>query len=78
MRRTACTITIPSRGDAISLDRRLGAIMTSSQGTDTQFMVRAQSAGLQEQVDGLREIIARQDTVIHQLALAAGTAIKPE
>lgn len=45
---------------------------------ETLNQIRDQSAGLQEQVDSLRGIVARQDTVIHQLALAAGISIKPQ
>ncbi len=45
---------------------------------ETLNQIRDQSAGLQEQVDSLRETVVRQDTIIHQLALAAGISIKPQ
>lgn len=34
--------------------------------------IRDQNAGLQDQVDSLRDVIVRQDTVLRQLALNAG------
>ena len=40
--------------------------------TETLNAIRDQSANLQDQVDSLRDVIVRQDTVIRQLALTAG------
>ncbi|MEP6763328.1 MAG: hypothetical protein ABJB66_03405 [Gemmatimonadaceae bacterium] len=40
--------------------------------------IRDQSASMQDQVDSLREVVAKQDTVIHQLANAAGIVMKPQ
>jgi hypothetical protein len=37
--------------------------------------IRDQSASLQDQVDSLREVVVRQDTIIRQLALTAGIQI---
>jgi hypothetical protein len=40
--------------------------------TEALNAIRDQSASLQDQVDSLRDVIVRQDTVIRQLALSAG------
>lgn len=37
--------------------------------------IRDQSASLQDQVDSLRDVVVRQDTIIRQLALTAGIQI---
>lgn len=45
--------------------------------TDALNGIRDQSANLQEQVDSLRDVVVRQDTIIRKLALAAGVPIPP-
>ncbi len=45
---------------------------------DALNQIREQSAGLQEQIDSLRDVVARQDTIIRQLALTAGITFKPQ
>jgi hypothetical protein len=40
--------------------------------TEALNAIRDQSASLQDQVDSLRDVIVRQDTVLRQLALTAG------
>lgn len=44
---------------------------------DALNQIREQSAALQEQVDSLREVVLRQDTVLRQLAGSAGITMKP-
>ncbi|MBC8089895.1 MAG: hypothetical protein H7Z40_21760 [Phycisphaerae bacterium] len=40
--------------------------------TEALNSIRDQSASLQDQVDSLRDVVVRQDTVLRQLALNAG------
>ena len=40
--------------------------------------IRDQNAGLQEQVDSLRQVAYKQDTIIRQLAISAGIVVKPQ
>lgn len=42
---------------------------------DALNQIRDQSASLQDQVDSLRDVIFRQDTIIRQLALTAGIPV---
>ena len=44
---------------------------------DALSQMRDQSAGLQDQLDSLREVVYQQDTVIRKLALAAGIPVPP-
>lgn len=44
---------------------------------ETLNQIRDQSANMQDQVDSLRQIVAKQDTIIRQLANAAGIVAKP-
>lgn len=46
--------------------------------TEALNAIRDQSASLQDQVDSLRGVIVRQDTVLRQLALAAGIPMPVE
>lgn len=45
--------------------------------TDVLNQIRDQSAGLQDQVDSLREVVYHQDTIIRQLAQNAGITVPP-
>lgn len=62
----ACGGALPSP----SRDVNQGQMMLDL--TETLNAIRDQSASLQDQVDSLRDVIVRQDTVIRQLALNAG------
>ncbi|MGV3707402.1 MAG: hypothetical protein ACO1Q7_01080 [Gemmatimonas sp.] len=44
---------------------------------DALNQVRDQSAGMQDQLDSLREVVYQQDTVIRRLAAAAGVPVPP-
>lgn len=45
--------------------------------TDALNQIRDQSAGLQDQIDSLKEVVYQQDTVIRKLAAAAGVPVPP-
>jgi hypothetical protein len=44
---------------------------------DSYNQLRDQSAGMQDQLDSLREVVYQQDTVIRKLAAAAGVPVPP-
>lgn len=67
----ACNGMLPSPGS----DAAQGQAMMDL--AETLNQIRDQSAGLQDQVDSLREVVLRQDTIIRQLAVNAGVPLPP-
>ncbi|MEO7363837.1 MAG: hypothetical protein ABI120_26130 [Gemmatimonadaceae bacterium] len=67
----ACSGVLPSP----SREAAQGQIMMDL--TDALNQIRDQSAGLQDQVDSLREVVYHQDTIIRQLAQNAGITVPP-
>ena len=67
----ACNGVIPSP----SREASQGQVMMDL--ADALNQMRDQSAGLQDQLDSLREVVYQQDTVIRKLALAAGIPVPP-
>lgn len=67
----ACNGVIPSP----SREGAQGQMMLDL--ADVLNQIRDQSAGLQDQIDSLRDVVYQQDTVIRKLALAAGVPVPP-
>lgn len=67
----ACNGVLPAPG----ADAAQGQVMMDL--AETLNQIRDQGAGLQDQVDSLREVVLRQDTIIRQLALTAGVPLPP-
>ena len=67
----ACSGVLPSP----SSEAAQGQMMMDL--TDALNQIRDQSAGLQDQVDSLRNVVYHQDTIIRQLALNAGMTLPP-
>lgn len=67
----ACNGVIPSP----SREASQGQVMMDL--ADALNQMRDQSAGLQDQLDSLREVVYQQDTIIRKLALAAGIPVPP-
>lgn len=67
----ACNSVLPTPG----ADAAQGQVMMDL--AETLNQIRDQSAGLQDQVDSLRQVVLRQDTIIRQLALTAGVPLPP-
>lgn len=65
----ACNGAMPTPGR----DVNQGQMMLDL--TEALNSIRDQSASLQDQVDSLRDVVVRQDTIIRQLALTAGIQI---
>ena len=62
-----CSTTPPK--DVISIQQALQDV------ADALSEVRESSASLQAQVDSLREVVARQDTILRRLGGATGVAV---
>lgn len=67
----ACNGVLPTP----SRDASQGQMMMDL--TEALNQIRDQSAGLQEQLDSLREVVYHQDTIIRQLAQNAGITVPP-
>ena len=67
----ACNGVMPSPSREVSQ----GQVMMDL--ADALNQMREQSAGLQDQLDSLREVVYQQDTVVRKLALAAGIPVPP-
>lgn len=67
----ACNGGIPSP----SRDASQGQVMMDL--AEALNQMRDQSAGLQDQLDSLRDVVYQQDTVIRKLAFAAGVPVPP-
>lgn len=67
----ACNGALPSP----SRDASQGQMMMDL--AEALNQMRDQSAGLQDQLDSLREVVYHQDTIIRQLALSAGMTMPP-
>ena len=67
----ACNGVIPSP----SREASQGQVMMDL--ADALNQMRDQSAGLQDQLDSLRDVVYQQDTVIRKLAFAAGVPVPP-
>lgn len=67
----ACGGGLPTPGKDVAQGQNMLDI------ADALNSLRDQNAGLQEQVDSLRDLVFRQDTVLRQLAATAGITMKP-
>ena len=67
----ACNGVMPSP----SREASQGQVMMDL--ADALSQMRDQSAGLQDQLDSLRDVVYQQDTIIRKLALAAGIPVPP-
>ena len=76
MRRAACALALAITCAACPASRADVAISEQIiQLGDGLNDLRQESAGLQQQVDSLRLVVAKQDTVIRQLANLAGVPL---